>query len=151
VKLGKAMSWLKRTLQRTLFPNLEECWNTALSDKELQLVSILELVQVEGFVLRKVDNQLLGRKLRERESIARSLVAKSVYGYPFTSRLIEALKTTPNLSRICGFERVSDIPGESCPESSVPSLLLPASRAMWDSPCSLRNYRITDKTSFPRS
>lgn len=113
VKLGKAISWLKGTLQRCLFPNLEECWNTTLTDKEEQLVSILELVQVEGFVLRKADSQWLGRKLREREPIARSFVAKSVYGYPFTSRLIEALKTTPNLRRICGFERVSDIPGES--------------------------------------
>lgn len=113
MKLGKAISWLKGTLQRGLFPNLEEFWNTTLTDKEQQLVSILELVQVEGFVLRKADNQWLGRKLREREPIARSFVAKSVYGYPFTSRLIEALKTTPNLRRICGFERVSDIPGES--------------------------------------
>lgn len=114
MKLGKAISWLKGTLQRGLFPNLEEFWNTTLTDKEQQLVSILELVQVEGFVvLRKADNQWLGRKLSEREPIARSFVAKSVYGYPFTSRLIEALKTTPNLRRICGFERVSDIPGES--------------------------------------
>ncbi len=113
MKLGKAISWLKGALQRGLFPNLEEFWNTTLTDKEQQLVSILELVQVEGFVLRKADNQWLGRKLSEREPIARSFVAKSVYGYPFTSRLIEALKTTPNLRRICGFERVSDIPGES--------------------------------------
>jgi len=113
VKLGKAISWLKGTLQRCLFPSLEECWNTTLTDKEQQLVSILELVQVEGFVLRKADSQWLGRKLSDREPIARSFVAKAVYGYPFTSSLIEALKTTPNLRRICGFRRVSDIPGES--------------------------------------
>lgn len=113
MKLKKAMGWLKRTLQRSLFSDVEECWNTTLTDKEQQLVSILELVQVEGFVLRKADNQLLGRKLRERESIARSFVAKSVYGFPFTSTLIEALKTTPNLRRICGFEKASDIPDAS--------------------------------------
>ncbi len=113
MKLGKALSWLKRTLQRCLFPGLEECWNTILTDKEQQLVSILELVQVEGFVLRKADSQWLGRKLSDREPIARSFVAKAVYGYPFTSSLIEALKTTPNLRRICGFKKVSDVPGES--------------------------------------
>ena len=113
VKLGKAISWLKGTLQRGLFPNLEECWNTTLTDKEQQLVSILELVQVERFVLRKADNQCLGRKLRERESIARSLTAKAVCGYPTTRALIEALKTTPNLRRICGFRRVSSIPCEA--------------------------------------
>ena len=54
-----------------------------------------------------------GRKLSERESIARSFVAKAVYGFPFTRSLIEALKTAPTLRRICGFERVSDIPSES--------------------------------------
>ncbi len=113
MKLGKAISWLKGTLQRCLFPGLEECWSTILTAKEQQLVSILELVGVEGFVLRKVDSHWLGRKPRDREPIARSFVAKAVYGYPFTSSLIEALKTTPNVRRICGFKRVSDIPDQS--------------------------------------
>jgi len=113
VKLGKAISWLKGTLQRCLFPHLEDCWDTTLTGKEQQLVSILELVQVERFVVRKADHQWLGRKLSERESIARSFAAKAVYGYPFTRRLIEALKTTPNLRRICGFRRAADIPSEA--------------------------------------
>ena len=69
VKLGEAISWLKGTLQGCLFPDLEECRNAALTDKERQLVSILELVQVEGFVVRKADNQWLGRKLLQRESM----------------------------------------------------------------------------------
>jgi hypothetical protein len=55
----------------------------------------------------------MGRKILERESIARSFVAKAVYGYPFTRTLIEALKTTPNLRRICGFEKVLAIPSDS--------------------------------------
>jgi len=113
VKLSKAISWLKGTLQGCLFPDLEECWKTFLTEKEKQLVCILELLHVEEFVVRKADNQWLGRKLRDRESIARSFVAKAVYGYPFTRSLIEALNTTPNLRRICGFMRVSDIPDES--------------------------------------
>ena len=113
MKLRKRISWLMGTLQRTLFPILEECWETALTDKEQQLVSILELIQVERFVPKSTVNQWLGRKLCGRESIARSFVAKAVYGYPFTRALIEALKTSPNLRRICGFERVSDIPCEA--------------------------------------
>ena len=113
MKLGKSISWLIGSLQQSLFPQLEECWQTSLTEKEQQLVSILELAQVEAFVPRSASDQWLGRKLRERESIARSFVAKAVYGYPFTRSLIEALKTTPNLRRICGFEEVSDIPSES--------------------------------------
>lgn len=40
-------------------------------------------------------------------------MAKAVYGYPFTRSLIEALRISPSLRRICGFEQVSDIPSES--------------------------------------
>lgn len=92
---------------------LEESWPAELTEKEQQLVSILELVQVERYVPRTASKQWLGRKLCERESLARSFVAKAVYGYPFTRSLIEALKSSPNLRRICGFEKVSDIPSES--------------------------------------
>jgi hypothetical protein len=101
------------TLQRSLFPKLEECWQAPLTEKEQQLVKILEVVRVERYVPESASNQWMGRKLLEREAIARSFVAKAVYGYPFTRALIEALNTTPNLRRICGFERVSDIPSES--------------------------------------
>jgi hypothetical protein len=113
MKLGETISWLMGTLQRSLFPSLEECLPVPLTEKERQLVKILEIVRVEGYVCVSAASQWMGRKLLERKSIARSFVAKTVYGYPFTSTLVEALKTTPNLRRICGFERVSDIPSES--------------------------------------
>lgn len=110
MKLSQAISWLMGGLQRSLFPHLEDCWRTPLSEKEQGLVAILELIRIEKYVLRSASNQVMGRKLSERESIARSFVAKAVYGYRFTRSLLEALKTTPTLRRICGFERVSDIP-----------------------------------------
>ena len=113
MKLRKTISWLMGTLQRSLFPKLEQCWDIALTEKEKQLVSILELVEVERYVPKSSDTQWLGRKLCERESIARSFVMKSVYGYPTTRALIEALETTPSLRRICGFGKPSDIPSES--------------------------------------
>jgi hypothetical protein len=113
MKLGQAISWLMGTLQRSLFPRLEECYQVPLTEKERQVVAILELIKIEKFVVRSSSNQHLGRRLRERESIARSLVVKAVYGYPFTRTLIETLKTTPSLRRICGFERVSAIPSEA--------------------------------------
>ena len=113
MKLGQAISWLMGGLQRSLFPHLEDCWRVALSEKEQGLVTMLEMIRIERYVVRSASNQGMGRKLSERESIARSFVAKAVYGYPFTRSLIEALKTTPTLRRICGFERVSDVPSES--------------------------------------
>jgi len=113
MRLGNAISWLTGSLQRNLFPKLEQCWETPLTDKERQLVAILELTEIEKHIPRSAEYQRLGRKLLERDSIARSFVAKAVYGYPHTRALLNALKSTPNLRRICGFERVSSIPSES--------------------------------------
>jgi hypothetical protein len=46
VKLSKAISWLVQGLQQVLFPELEEWWQSPLTEKEQQLISILELVRV---------------------------------------------------------------------------------------------------------
>lgn len=113
MKLREAVSWLMGSLQRSLFPLLEECWEKPLSDKERQLLAILEMVKVEKYVPKSASNQWLGRKLLEREAIARAFVAKAVYNHPFTRTIIEALHGNSSLRRICGFERVSDIPSES--------------------------------------
>ena len=113
MKLGQAVSWLMGNLQRSLFPHLEECWQRPLTETEQRLVSILEIVQVEKDIPKSASGQWLGRKLSERGAIARSFVAKAVYGHPFTRTTIHELRTTPNLQRICGFARKSDIPSES--------------------------------------
>ncbi len=113
MKLRKRISWLVGTLQRGLFSKLEECWETPLTERDKRLVFILELVQVEKYVPKSSDTQWMGRRLLQREAIARSFVAKSVYGYPTTTALIEALETTPSLRRICGFDRTSDIASAS--------------------------------------
>ena len=113
MKLGQAVSWLTGNLQRSLFPRLEECWEGPLTDKERRLVSILEIVLVEKHVPKSGSTQWKGRKLREREAIARSFVAKAVYGHPFTRTTIHELRTTTNLRLICGFARKCDIPSES--------------------------------------
>jgi hypothetical protein len=52
MKLKEAVSWLRGTLQRNLIPLLEECLEHPLTEKERQLVSILELVQIEKFAGR---------------------------------------------------------------------------------------------------
>jgi hypothetical protein len=51
VKLSKAIiSWLVRGLQQVLFPQSEACRHSPLTDKEQQHISVLELVQIEGYV-----------------------------------------------------------------------------------------------------
>ncbi|MDP2047218.1 MAG: transposase, partial [Deltaproteobacteria bacterium] len=98
-------------MQRNLIPLLEECWERPLTGKERQLVSILELVQIEKFAGRLPRR--FGRKPKERQSLARALVAKAVYNHPHTRATIEALRGSPVFRRICGFVRRSDIPSEA--------------------------------------
>ena len=113
MKLRETISWLMGTLQRSLFPYFEECSGTPLTEKQKKLIQILEIVQVEKFVPKTGANQWMGRKILDREAIARAYVAKVVYNYPTTCSLITALQETPNVRQICGFARKSNIPSEA--------------------------------------
>jgi len=111
MKLREAISWLRGTLQRNLIPRLEECWERRLTDKERQLVSILEVIQIENFVRR--PGQRFGRKPWERQALARAFVGKAVYNHPHTRATIEALRASPVFRRICGFVGLAEVPSES--------------------------------------
>ena len=111
MKLREPVSWLIGTLQRNLIPRLEECCERPLTWKERQLVSILELVQIEQFVVRPFRR--FGRKPRERRALARAFVGKAVYNHPTTCATIEALKASPIFRRLCGFVGRGDVPSES--------------------------------------
>jgi len=111
MKLREAVSWLIGTLQRNLIPCLEECWECPLTEKERQLVNILELAKIEKFAGR--PSQRFGRKPWERQALARAFVGKAVYNHPHTRATIEALRATPAFRRICGFVRRTDIPSEA--------------------------------------
>jgi hypothetical protein len=112
MKLREKISWLMGTLQQHLFPRLEECWERTFTDKEQQLVSILELVQIEKFVAPSSPGRL-GRKRHDRRALARAFVAKAVYNHPYTCSTREALRTSRGLRRLCGYARRCDIPSES--------------------------------------
>lgn len=112
MKLREAVSWLMGTMQRNLIASLEECCERPLSEKERQLVCILELVQIENLVASSPP-QRFGRKRHNRRALARAFVAKAVYNHPHTRATIEALRATPVFRRLCGFVRRCDIPSES--------------------------------------
>jgi transposase len=113
MKLKEKISWLMGRVQKSLFPHLNECLDTHLTEQEQRLVTILEVVQVERYVPNKAATQRMGRKLLEREAMARAFVAKTVYRIPTTSDLVRALRAVSNLRRICGFMAPGDIPSES--------------------------------------
>ena len=104
------ISHVWRHIQTKLFSFLEEELGP-LNENQKKLVAILELVRIEDFIPARWWH--LGRPPKDRVSIANAFVAKMVYNCSTTRELIDRLESTPNLRRICGWERKSDIPSES--------------------------------------
>lgn len=114
MKLPEKISWLMGRVQKSLFPHLNQCFQTPLTAQEERLVSILEIVQVERHVPKNVFRyRWPGRNPLDRQSLARAFIAKALYRHPTTSDLIRALQSAENLRRICGFTTSGDIPSES--------------------------------------
>ncbi len=74
--LWEKILWLRGRLQQGLFSELEECWEQPLTKKEQRLLTIWKLVKIERYVPRSSLNQWMGRKILERQAIARAFVAK---------------------------------------------------------------------------
>ena len=55
MKLKERISWLMGTVQQSLFPHLDECLPVPLSEREKNLIKILELIQIEKFVPNSVN------------------------------------------------------------------------------------------------
>jgi transposase len=97
-------------IQGTLFYWLKEELDP-LTAKQLQLVTILEIIRIEQFLPDYFGS--VGRPPKSRTAIARSFVAKMVYNMDTSTALIERLQTDINLRRICGWESKKQIPSES--------------------------------------
>lgn len=114
MKFRENISWLMGRIQESLFPHLNTCFKTQLTEQEKRLASILEIVGIERHVSGNVPRyRYPGRNPLDRQSMARAFVAKALYRHPTTSDLIRALRSTENLRQICGFATVGEIPSES--------------------------------------
>ena len=102
-----AQAWLN--IQDSLFPWLAEELGE-LTQKQQELVTTLEMIRIEEFI--HSNRGFPGRPPKDRVAIARAFVAKMVYNMPTTRILLDRLKTDISLRRICGWERVNDIPEE---------------------------------------
>lgn len=47
MNLKETISWLKGRIQEDLFPHLRKCFEDPLTEKQKQLIMILEIVQIE--------------------------------------------------------------------------------------------------------
>lgn len=111
MKLKEKVSWLMGRLQRSLFPILEECCFSPLTEQEKHLVKLFEIIEIEKHV--PGNRQWMGRPAAERRTIARCYVAKVFFRYPHTRILLHELQARANLRLICGFAKRQDVPSES--------------------------------------
>ena len=96
--------------QRNIFPNITETLGK-LTRLQHKFVRALEISQIDSFI------PYIGRrKCRPTESrmaLARTFIAKAIYNMPITEMLIERLKSDLSLRRLCGYERLNQIPSQS--------------------------------------
>jgi len=97
-------------IQGFLFPMLREEVGP-LTPQHERLVVVLDLARIEALV--QVWPGLPGRPPEDRHALARAFVAKAVLNLATTSGLIERLAVDARLRRLCGWERASEVPGES--------------------------------------
>lgn len=103
---------LWNSIQDYLFPVIEEGLGEELSKKEQEFVRVCTLCELDHYL----DGLLwegVGRRSKDRLSILKAFVAKAVYNFSTTRQLIDYLQSCPQLRRLCGWERKSDIPHES--------------------------------------
>jgi len=103
------LSSMWERIQSDLFPYLEEELGE-LTAKQQKLVSILEVIRIEEGVFYEYRT---GRHKADRKAIARAFVAKAVYNLSMTRELLDRLKCDKALRRICGWESLCAMPGES--------------------------------------
>jgi len=97
-------------IQDNLFPWLQAEVGP-LTDNHRRLIAVLEMMRIEAFI--QMPDGLPGRPLDDRHALARAFIAKAVLGLPTTAMLIERLRVDATLRRLCGWERVGEIPSEA--------------------------------------
>jgi len=115
-------------IQGYLFSELEDELGP-LTEKQQQLIAILEVVRIEEFLPRFFS--CVGRPQKDRAALARAFVTKAVFNMPTTRVLIERVESDISLRRICGWERRNEVPDESTfsrafsefADSELPSLV----------------------------
>ena len=102
------LSTLWCTIRDFLYPELEEALDP-LTAKQRQFIAVCELARLDR-QMGRYQGCWLGRKKKPRVDFAKAFVAKAVYNLPTTDVLLEHLKGSKNLRRLCGWEHAADVP-----------------------------------------
>jgi len=99
------------TIQNTLFPFFEETLDP-LSEKEQQFIQVVTLMNPVNY-MSNYKWKGVGRKPEDRVSLLKAFAAKAVYNFETSEILIEFLKNSKNLRRLCGWEYGFQVPSAS--------------------------------------
>ena len=114
-------------LQSSLFPRIEEETRTLGRPARL-LVQVLAMAPLAPWLQRSTGP---GRPCQDRHNLAAAFLAKAVFNCVTTRQLMELLRSSPQIRRLCGWNAVSDLPHESTfsrafaefAQSQLPALL----------------------------
>lgn len=101
--------WLN--IHQRLFPHLEEILDP-LSEKEQEFVRVVELTGIDQHI-KPYAWAGEGRRSIPRKKMALAFIAKAVWNLPTTEALIDYLKTSKTLRRLCGWEGAGSIPSKA--------------------------------------
>jgi len=102
--------------QNNLFPILQDELSP-LTDNQKKLIQAIDVAQVDRHFPYR--GRTPGRPQSNRAAIARAFIAKSIYNVPTTEVILEYIKGSPSLHRICGWENGTISP--TAPPSHAPS------------------------------
>ena len=108
--LKQQLSDAFRHVQGHLFPALRDACGPLTAEHQ-RVVTVLGMVRVEAHV--PVHSGGPGRPVEDRHAIGRAFVAKAMLGLAETRMLIERLEADGTLRRLCGWERVGELPSEA--------------------------------------
>ena len=109
-QLKETLSQYWLSIQGNLFPWLKEELGELTAKQEL-LIMVLEVLRIEEHIPSHFC--LPGRPVSDRVAIARAFVAKAIYDMSTTRILLDRLACDIVLRRICGWEKIKEIPSES--------------------------------------
>ena len=100
------------TIEKYLFPGLEERLGGELTIKEKEFVRICTITELDQFS-HEFEWSGFGRPPKDHFNIVKAYIAKSVYNFNTTRSFIDFLKSSTKIRRLCGWEFAKQLPHES--------------------------------------
>jgi len=96
--------------QTTLFPHIKQELGF-LTKLQQKFIEVLEVSQIDSFI--PYIGKRACRPTKSRMALARCFLAKAVYNMATTEILIERLKSDLSLRRLCGYEKIEQLPSQA--------------------------------------